>query len=98
MRMQQNTDHYRRAIAAWEQQVRETYSEFGVVGDKHGEQVYLEEVARGEFSHGLREMAHGEFGPKAYEWLQQLAAARASQREAVTTTSVPGIAASPKQA
>lgn len=84
---QQNPEDYRRAIAAWEQQVRETYSEFGVVGDKHGEQVYLEEIARGEFSHGLREMAHGEFGPKAYEWLQQLVAARARQVEAAATLS-----------
>lgn len=87
MSVQLSNDDYRRAIAAWEQQVQATSSELGVVGDKHGEQVYLEAVARGEFSHGLREMAHGEFGPRAYEWLQQLAAARARQREAAATLS-----------
>lgn len=77
---QQTNDDYRRAIAAWERLVQETYSELGVVGDKHGEQVYMEEVARGELSHGLREMAHGEFGPLAYEWLKRLTATHTSKR------------------
>ena len=54
-----------------EQQVQDTYAEMGVVGDKDGEQVYEEEVARGELSRGARELAHGEFGPGAYEWEDQ---------------------------
>jgi hypothetical protein len=57
---------YRRAIEAWERQVREAYSELGMEGEKRGELAFMEAVARGELSRGLREMAHGEFGPKAY--------------------------------
>ena len=57
-----------RAIHHEEERVQDTYTELGVVGDKDGEQVYEEEVARGELSRGARELAHGEFGPGAYEW------------------------------
>jgi hypothetical protein len=67
---------YRRAVADWEHEVRETYSELGFIGEKRGEHVFMEEVACGELSRGLREMAHGEFGPKAYEWLKQIAEAK----------------------
>jgi hypothetical protein len=73
-------EDYRHAIAEWEHQVLETYSELGFVGEKRGDQVFMEEVARGELSRGLREMAHGEFGPKAYEWLRQVAEASKATR------------------
>ncbi len=77
---QPEKDTYRQAVARWERQVFETYSELGFVGDKRGEQVFMEEVARGELSRGLREMAHGEFGPKAYEWRKQIAEAHANTK------------------
>jgi hypothetical protein len=73
---QTDIDEYRHIIAEWEHEVQATYSELGFVGEKRGDQVFMEEVARGELSRGLREMAHGEFGPKAYEWLRQIAEAR----------------------
>lgn len=65
-------DTYRRAIEAWERQVHDAYSELGMEGEKRGEHAFMEAVARGELSRGLREMAHGEFGPKAFAWLKQL--------------------------
>jgi hypothetical protein len=41
-------------------------------GERRGERAFMEAVARGELSRGLREMAHGEFGSKAYAWLKEL--------------------------
>lgn len=65
---------FRRALSeeekrdhAEEERVHATYKELGVVGEKRGEQAFKEAVARGELTRGEREMAHGEFGPKAYE-------------------------------
>jgi hypothetical protein len=51
---------------AEEEQAHSTYTEPGVVGEKREEQAFKEAVARGELTRGEREMAHGEFGPKAY--------------------------------
>ena len=63
-----------------EQRVHDTYKEMGVVGDKKGEQVYEEEVARGELLRGERELEHGEFGPGAYEWDEQTTPRGADER------------------
>lgn len=73
-------DEYRHAIAEWERQVHETYSELGFFGEKHGDQLYMEEVACGELSRGLREMARGEFGPAAYARIKQIAEANAVKK------------------
>lgn len=77
---QPKINDYRHAIAEWEHQVQETYSELGFVGEKRGDQAFMEEVACGQLSRGLREMAHGEFGPKAYEWRKKIAEAEAAQK------------------
>ena len=69
-----------RAIHEEEERVQDTYAEMGVVGDKEGEQVYEEEVARGELSRGARELAHGEFGPGAYEWEENTTSHSADER------------------
>ena len=69
-----------RAIHEEEERVQDTYTEMGVVGDKEGEQVYEEEVARGELSRGARELAHGEFGPGAYEWEEDTPPRSADER------------------
>lgn len=69
-----------RAIHDEEERVQDTYTEMGVVGDKEGEQVYEEEVARGELSRGARELAHGEFGPGTYEWEEDIDPRSADKR------------------
>jgi NADPH:quinone reductase-like Zn-dependent oxidoreductase len=60
-----------RAIVEEERAARDSYGELGMVGEMNQEQAYREELASGEISRELREMRHGEFGSKAYEWLEQ---------------------------
>jgi NADPH:quinone reductase-like Zn-dependent oxidoreductase len=55
-------------VAEQERAARETYGELGMTGEMSQEQAYRESIASGEVSRELREMRHGEFGPKAYEW------------------------------
>lgn len=58
-------------IAEEEREARESYRELGRSGEMSQEQAYHEAIASGEVSRELREMRHGEFGPKAYEWLEE---------------------------
>jgi NADPH:quinone reductase-like Zn-dependent oxidoreductase len=60
-----------RDVAEHEREALESYSELGVTGDLTEDQAYQETFASGEVSRELREMRHGEFGPKAYEWLEE---------------------------
>ncbi len=64
-------DKLLRDVAEHEREALDSYDELGITGDLPEEQAYQEEVASGEVSRELREMRHGEFGPKAYEWLEE---------------------------
>lgn len=64
-------DKLLRDVAEHEREALESFDELGMTGDLPEEQAYQEEVASGEVSRELREMRHGEFGPKAYEWLEE---------------------------
>ncbi len=54
-----------------EREALQSYGELGVTGDMSETEAYRESFASGEVSRELREMEHGEFGAKAYEWLEQ---------------------------
>jgi NADPH:quinone reductase-like Zn-dependent oxidoreductase len=64
-------DKLLRDVAGREYEALESYDELGMTGDMSRERAYEEEFASGEVSRELREMRHGEFGPKAYEWLEK---------------------------
>ena len=66
-----DADKLLRDVAEREHEALESYDELGMTGDMSEEQAYREEFASGEVSRELREMRHGEFGPKAYEWLEK---------------------------
>jgi NADPH:quinone reductase-like Zn-dependent oxidoreductase len=59
------------AVEKEEREALQSYGELGVTGDMTEEEAYRESFASGEVSREMREMEHGEFGPKAYEWLEQ---------------------------
>jgi NADPH:quinone reductase-like Zn-dependent oxidoreductase len=60
-----------RDVAEHEREALDDYGELGMTGDMGEQEAYREEFASGEVSRELREMRHGEFGPKAYEWLEK---------------------------
>lgn len=66
-----NEDTLVNAIAEEERAARESYRELGRSGELSQDQAYREAIASGEISRELREMRHGEPGPKAYEWLEE---------------------------
>ncbi|HLW00362.1 MAG TPA: NADP-dependent oxidoreductase [Ktedonobacterales bacterium] len=64
-------DQLLRDIVEQERAARASYRELGVMGEMNQQQAYWETFASGEVSRELREMRHGELGPKAYEWLEE---------------------------
>jgi NADPH:quinone reductase-like Zn-dependent oxidoreductase len=64
-------DQQLRDIAEQERSALQFYGELGVTGDMSQEQAYWESLASGEVSRELREMRHGELGPKSYKRREQ---------------------------
>jgi NADPH:quinone reductase-like Zn-dependent oxidoreductase len=60
-----------RNVEDQERAALQAYDELGVTGDMGEAEAYRESFASGEVSREVREMRHGEFGPKAYEWLER---------------------------
>lgn len=64
-------DKLLRDVVEREHEALEDYGELGMTGEMQEREAYREEFASGEVSRELREMRHGELGPKAYEWLEK---------------------------